>query len=564
MSKFFIYIFFVIISFNYLEASNNSLLKKKIAEDIFKNIVSYIDSSDKQPKFCFLKSNSENLDVECRNLGAWFCDKNQTIYLREWLFDIANKYGTDRDNALSFIIGHELAHYYKHYLKGKLISLKYHGIAYSKAYEEFTGDFISIEKEADLIGSMYSYMAGYDTRKIRESFFDDIYEKIARRKDSIQKFDKSLINSGYYSLEERKILSNWVVDSLNKLIAIFDAGKMLHITGNYEDAIKCLEHISYYFPSKDIFNNIGCCYAELAFLNSDNNIQRFLYPFTFEEKSIIEKRITPKAPLQKKYIDSSRKYFKKSLGTDTNYFIAKINFACLYILERRYGVAKTYLNRIKDGIFDSKNKKLIADWNIAMGIETYLYEKKSGKKKKNTPSNYFQKAMQGNKFLAEYNLISIGKKKKTKKNKTNKLKIKEERICETGITTEVNINIEVIDTVFIKGFYFTEFYSSESCSAFRLHRNQENNKNVEYYYVLSNDKYKGESKKGLKIGDKISKVTDSLGSPNYLKTSRNFNYLIYFKDIIIKKEKFKRGLVFKISKDTDKLCGWCIFERYEG
>ena len=51
-----------------------------------------------------------------------------------------------------------------------------------------------------------------------------------------------------------------VVDELD----LFHFGVRLAQLGRYEDAVRLLERFSHRFPGREVFNNLGFCYYELA------------------------------------------------------------------------------------------------------------------------------------------------------------------------------------------------------------------------------------------------------------------------------------------------------------
>ena len=96
--------------------------------------------------------------------GARYRKRHNVIELEDELYKVCRNFGKDSLNALAFILGHELGHYYSaHDPEG---GLGFNAPNYQKEN--------NTEREhlADIHGIFNAYLAGYDTRKIIPQLLD--------------------------------------------------------------------------------------------------------------------------------------------------------------------------------------------------------------------------------------------------------------------------------------------------------------------------------------------------------------------------------------------------------
>ena len=353
---------------NYLSDNND---KYKISKQIFDNIIKIIGNDGDKPEFHIIKIGGQK---DCKGIGAWICGyPKQEIFIEEKLYDICDSFGEERDNALAFILGHELSHFYKkhwqHYndSSGKVKWIKQLGIIQFKKPENdienkwMVDTLCKIETEADYFASFYSYVAGYDPRKIMKTAVESIYNEPEFKID-----DNISIASGYLPKSKRITVVDSVAKILSELIPIFDAGNYLLMLKKYEQAALCYDHISLFFPSREIFNNLGLCYALEAI---KNDTTPFIYPFEFDPRTRLEEFVVKgwEGLKREVLLDSAMKFFELAIQKDSNYLVAKINKACILDINGEHQKAIDYCNSILKSSFNI-DKISICHLNIVIGI----------------------------------------------------------------------------------------------------------------------------------------------------------------------------------------------------
>jgi len=252
------------------------------------------------------------------------------IALDEKVYHLFASLGNDRDNAIAFLLGHELAHYYlRHGWVGDFgntfasldVGRKALKIA---SYEEV----VKCEAEADYVGGFYGFLSGYDTFGLAPRVLDTIY--------AAYRLPDKLPN--YPSLTERKTIALRSDGHLKEIVPVFDAANRLLILEKYEAAARLFEYLSQVFPSREMFNNAGVAYALEALSLPSLEEDRFAYPFEFDP----ETRLRQAAALRKtrggwisksslrnreRLLHAAKKLFTRSFGRDEVYTVALVNLA---------------------------------------------------------------------------------------------------------------------------------------------------------------------------------------------------------------------------------------------
>ncbi len=185
--------------------------------------------------------------------------------------------GADRDNAIAFLLSHELAHVYlRHGWVGDFgnsFARTEMGRKMMKAatYE----DVVKRETEADHFGGFYGYLAGYDTLGVAPKALDKIYTAFA--------LSEQIPN--YPTKTERIAIAQRQMESLKKLVPVYEAGTRLLILGRYEEAGRLFAHLAQIFPSREMFNNAGVAFALEAVRLLPPKSMPYVYPFELDAET---------------------------------------------------------------------------------------------------------------------------------------------------------------------------------------------------------------------------------------------------------------------------------------
>ena len=278
-------------------------------------------------------------------------------------FNICERVEAGRDNALAFIIGHELGHYLKahkqvnHHTSNPSINQGFAVLSpndnpvmrasFSNAIKSYRGTFE--EAEADLEGAFLGYMAGYETGPAGEELLRKVYAD--------PQMGLTEETSGYPSLEERVNIVRKTTAELAELTPLFETAKYLTAIGRYAEAISFLEKVASKFETRELYNNLGALHI-LHFLDQLPNpkmITEFEFPVAFDsdfrapdhkdEKIEFWEVASPGMywikvepcwiSFLQHQMEKPRKYLRKAINLDKKYATAHLN---LSIVQSIYAV----------------------------------------------------------------------------------------------------------------------------------------------------------------------------------------------------------------------------------
>jgi len=295
-------------------SKTNSILKtaEKVLTDLYEVNGNYIFI---KPKILITSDKSN---------AALFLRRSNTIELSEKAYEVCLSMGTDSLSALAYILGHELAHAYQLNLHADSTSF----LAYDR--QNNTNTFF--EESADVQGVFMTYLAGYNTNSILPEIIKKIY----------QKFDLPNNLSGYPTLLERMNTTIKVQKMTTELIQIFEAGNYLMAAGKYKLALSCYSYVEDWYKGREIYNNIGLVYINLAMNFNKSNLNPYLFPLEMNWSTRMKKPMvfrggkefsTDDKELLKYYLDNAHTNFLKASKMDIRLIGSEINIMCVMILK---------------------------------------------------------------------------------------------------------------------------------------------------------------------------------------------------------------------------------------
>lgn len=290
-------------------------------------------------------------------------------------FKIGQTVSQGRDNALAWIIGHELGHFINkhgeinHFDQPTMASVnrsfkvnstntpRHPGFARPASNEEQVIDaFVKTrnEGEADFEGAFLAFLAGYQPMEAGKELIEKIYS------DTLGGLTAN--TPGYPSLADRKKIIEETSVELAKLRPIYESAMYLSSIGQYADAATLLEEISRKFESREVYNNIGVLHVLHCLQNMpDEKVKKYDFPLVYDAdfrgphprfESFIPKEFdfqiegnmrTRRRELCKKtevqlYLEKAEEFFQKAIALDPDYAAVYLNLsiaqsikACLYV-----------------------------------------------------------------------------------------------------------------------------------------------------------------------------------------------------------------------------------------
>lgn len=324
------------------------------------------------------------------------------------------------DNRIAFVFGHELAHLADRHFSHReaFYALEKWGSRHARRRlarlfqlndAEIRKKFRKNELMADKNGALYACMAGYDVGKLfwKENNFLTHW---AKQTGTGMAYDD---HPYHPSLYKRLLFLRPQLLAVSEKLELYRAGVLLFQLESYTDAASAFTRFSRLFPAREVFNNIGASYFNLAmrYIHLRYSYDYFRFRFsTLVDYDTTAETMTPRDPggylsdpVIAKFIDKAVHYFKKAVEKDPHNLTSKHNLAAAYILRMDHAdalaVCKPLLEKFPRNV-DALNNKSIA---------LYYYGKEENLETAQTAIKLLQYAhnIDPNNHEVIYNLASI-------------------------------------------------------------------------------------------------------------------------------------------------------------
>jgi tetratricopeptide (TPR) repeat protein len=261
-------------------------------------------------------------------------DKKPIVTIDTFLFTICRSFGKDSLNALSVVIGHELAHYYNEhsFCTDFAFAIRNKNEVFSKKVKLIDkNQKIIYETQADDKGLFYAAIAGYEPFEVQPKLLDVIYTQY-QLKDA----------ENYPTKAQRKEIAKNALLKVKRLYETFILGLKYIQEKNYDKAIESFNTVNNDFPSRENYNNLGVAKTlkalQFKVITSEEKHypERFLYPLELENKSRLNidttRSIDDNSQEMEQLLKDAQKYFQEAIRLDPLFIKGYINLACVYEL----------------------------------------------------------------------------------------------------------------------------------------------------------------------------------------------------------------------------------------
>lgn len=294
--------------------------------------------------------------------------QESSIVIEERAIDILSSLGKERDSALAFLLGHELAHYYlRHASDVDLPSFVETRTATVGGGAVPAVDIDRMEREADYFGGFYAYAAGYDTLGIIPRTLDLLYSGYGLP-------DRQ---PNYPGLAERKAIAEQTRSRLQGVLPLFDAANRLLVVGRTEEAGRLFAYLARSFPSRELFNNAGVAYAREAVRLLPRQSAAYVYPFLCDHTIAVlsggsrsgekERGVDLHDGRRRRLLELAADMFGQVLQRDSEDLAALVNLACVQSLRGHHDLARGTANSAV-AVARKGNAAALAEALIARGI----------------------------------------------------------------------------------------------------------------------------------------------------------------------------------------------------
>jgi hypothetical protein len=325
----------------------------------------------RSPPPLVIRSEAERRQDTSGRRVAWFDTNRKQIVIDQKALGICASLGKDETNCLALLLGHELAHFYRGHSWGGDFGSRFSTLAAGQTVlleSASAAQRLIYETQADESAGLYCYLAGYDGLGAAAVAIPRIYDAYQIPPEA----------TGYPSRSERVRIAAESAKHLALLLPVFEAGNLLFLAGQYEEAARTLDTLADQFPSPEILNNAGVAWALAAGKLFPASTHAEGYPWTLDGTSHLE-LTQPRAvrggvrrPTETPEVARTRlmklaiERFWQALLRDPDYYPAELNLVCLEHLSGRTGTATEHLAAIRPSLAargDAAEKiaRLVAD-----------------------------------------------------------------------------------------------------------------------------------------------------------------------------------------------------------
>lgn len=352
---------------DYANTNGRNDPRVKWAFEVFERLRNVADKAEARlPRFFIINKTQGNIVCELPDGGIIIDSGTLGICYA----DVGKEQGNSR---MAFILGHELAHLAnKDYIRSEaFMALQKYGD--EKNRDELAGDFkINGDRAKELLadkkGAVYASMAGYkiDSLVGEKDNFLLYWAKQTGITDSVA-------DSRHPAMQNRAQFIRSQLLSVVKQVELFRAGVLLFQVGSFHDAASAFIEFSKVYPAREVFNNIGACYFNLALNLICIKFREEYYQFKLSvaiDYSTMSENIHPRGEkdyLKDKdisgYINKAVEYFELAAARDAYDRGCRYNLAAALILKKDYAYALgacDYILKQDPQDIDALNNKAIA------------------------------------------------------------------------------------------------------------------------------------------------------------------------------------------------------------
>lgn len=476
-------------------------------------------------------------------------DGGKTIAVEEKAFDVCMSLGDKGKSALAFLMAHELGHFrYDHHWGSDFAS----SFAIEDIQDEIAeaskklGELKFYETQADQMGGIYCYLAGYDIGGIGEELLPKIYEAYGLSEE----------NQRYPSLSQRVEITKKNDADMHLLINVFEAGTYALLIGEYAEARRCLTHcLNEGFKSREVYNNIGVAnfLEAVEMIGKDEVI--YAYPIELDVEARLSTSSKGFADNVAELLKEAAEKFEQAIRFDPDYATGYINKACAFSLLKQFEDAEYYAKKGQRIAKEQNDMNSIGNALCILGITYHQLgeEKDAVELLKQGEAEYKN-------YLCTVNLEVV---KGKRLDAVEWIQRPTQNSLKGGVEQEGGLGRPARETLDGIVDYMEDLAGEEleeikiykgSCYYLDLEHSKILNltsvNDEELFFQVTNKDYKGETKLGIMIGSEDKKIIKKYGVPSIALATRTGMLYFYTSPKIVFFT--KNGLVEK----------WMVYRTY--
>lgn len=259
------------------------------------------------------------------SVAAMHYQKHQIVVDQQFVELCWRQFPTRAEDAMAFVLGHELAHYKFQHQWGEEFASSYAITDIAKDVGATQASLKALpmwETQADQVGGIFAYLAGYQPGDMAGPLLTAIYDTYG--------FPTQM--EGYPSLQDRKAIAAANEQQVSNWIKIYETGNYATLAGAYAVADYCFSHvIQEGFSSREVLNNHAVSLIQQALLGMDDEKVRFAYPVELDLETRLSQNSRGAAEPEV-LLARARQRLMQATWVDPTYATSWLNLACVQSL----------------------------------------------------------------------------------------------------------------------------------------------------------------------------------------------------------------------------------------
>ena len=487
-------------------ASNNKELT--LLNSVYSDLKNTI--GDTEISWPILKINNHSSTV------AAYYRRSNTILIDTLAIGICQKFGDQSKDALAFLLGHELTHFYQERQRDSSNFL------ISKTH--LSDNRKILEEQADLFGIFIAHQAGYQSITIIDTLLSEIYRA----------YKISVTENTYYpTLYQRIKIAKSSCKVAKRLIDIYNVANYLLALGKYEESYHLYLKISKLIGFKELFNNMGVS-SLFGYLQIDKS-NPLKYPLDMDTSIPFTRNILRRTKSQ--LLMDAINNLGKATRMDPTYYESFLHLLVAYDFNKEFSAAEKIVKQLESIPLSNRQT---SKFQLIAGN---LFARQG---KKNQAEQFYNSVLKNSRNRTIKRMAKINKKYLATSKNTTPIE---------PILPVINVLDKVDDISFVSINSISSLDTIIIDSELTLYTTETQ---YSYYYFLRSFDIKfhlqlissvhPSTKRGVKINSPLTKVEKEYGKTNqYINTTKG-TYNIYFEN----------GLIF-LYDEKEKIKQWALF-----
>ncbi|MEZ4827901.1 MAG: hypothetical protein R3C61_16690 [Bacteroidia bacterium] len=268
----------------------------------------------------------------------------RTIIIDPKAYDLCMTFSGNKDDALAFLLAHELVHFFQKSLFDYQSPGFYAPTATLKSWAKSEREKRKrMESKADIWGAILCHMSGYKVDDILPKFIESIYDTFNLKEE----------DPLYDSKNERLAIAQRSKEEVEKTVHIFELANYLAVLQQYDKDTILYQYLIDDFKSAEFYNNLGLSYIMMALPKVPEPYRHCPYPLALDTDTRLEQLLKGRNNTPLFFLQKSLAALNEGIRLNPTYLPAYVNRASAFHLISSVDQAAKkdgYITRAKEDI----------------------------------------------------------------------------------------------------------------------------------------------------------------------------------------------------------------------